>query len=39
HDETNECKEGDRVQISEGRPISKNKSWSVVSVVQRSADK
>ncbi len=39
HDETNECKEGDRVQIAEGRPISKNKSWSVVSVVERAADK
>ncbi len=39
HDETNQCKEGDRVQIQEGRPISKNKSWSVVSVIERAADK
>jgi small subunit ribosomal protein S17 len=39
HDETNQCKEGDRVQIAEGRPISKNKSWSVVSVIERAADK
>jgi len=30
---------GDRVTISECRPISKNKSWSVVSVVERAADK
>ena len=39
HDASNECKSGDRVAISEGRPISKNKSWSVVNVVERSADK
>ena len=39
HDETNQCKLGDRVTISECRPISKNKSWSVVSVVERAADK
>jgi small subunit ribosomal protein S17 len=39
HDAKNECKKGDRVQISEGRPISKNKSWSVVNVVDRAADK
>ena len=38
HDATNECMAGDRVQISECRPISKNKSWSVVNVVER-ADK
>jgi small subunit ribosomal protein S17 len=39
HDATNECKSGDRVAIAESRPISKNKSWSVVNVVERSADK
>ena len=39
HDAANECKPGDRVAISECRPISKNKSWSVVNVVERSADK
>jgi small subunit ribosomal protein S17 len=39
HDAANECKQGDRVAISECRPISKNKSWSVVNVVERSADK
>jgi small subunit ribosomal protein S17 len=39
HDENNECKAGDVVQIAEGRPISKNKSWSVVSVIERAADK
>ena len=39
HDANNECKAGDRVAITEGRPISKNKSWSVVNVVERAADK
>ena len=39
HDAANECKSGDRVAISECRPISKNKSWSVVNVVERSTDK
>ncbi len=38
HDANNECKPGDRVTISEGRPISKNKSWTVVGVVERAAD-
>jgi small subunit ribosomal protein S17 len=33
HDETNQCKEGDVVAISECRPISKNKSWRVVEIV------
>lgn len=35
HDENNECKSGDRVTISECRPVSKHKAWQVVSVVQR----
>ena len=39
HDASNECKPGDRVAISECRPISKNKSWQVVSVIERAADK
>ena len=39
HDASNECKPGDRVAISECRPISKSKSWSVVNVVERAADK
>ena len=38
HDAGNECKPGDRVTISECKPISKNKSWEVVSVVERAAD-
>ena len=39
HDAANECKAGDRVAISECRQISKHKAWSVVDVVERSADK
>ncbi len=39
HDGANECKLGDRVAITDGRPISKNKSWSVVNVLERAADK
>ena len=31
HDETNQFKTGDKVQIIECRPISKNKKWMVVS--------
>ncbi len=39
HDATNECKEGDRVAISECRPISKNKAWEVVNVIESATDK
>ena len=38
HDASNECKPGDRVSISECKPVSKNKSWEVVNVVERAAD-
>jgi small subunit ribosomal protein S17 len=34
HDESNQVKEGDMVEIQEGRPISKTKAWSVTRVVQ-----
>lgn len=34
HDETNQAKEGDVVEIQEGRPISKTKAWTVTRVVQ-----
>ncbi len=30
HDENNRCKNGDRVQIVETAPISKNKRWAVL---------
>jgi small subunit ribosomal protein S17 len=39
HDANNECKAGDRVSISECKPISKNKSWAVVEVVERAVDR
>ena len=39
HDANNECKQGDRVAISECRPVSKNKSWAVVDIVERAADR
>ena len=37
HDAENECNEGDRVAISECRPLSKNKAWRVVEVVEKAA--
>ena len=39
HDQDNTCKPGDRVAIAECKPISKNKSWFVVNVVERAADR
>ena len=38
HDENNECRNGDRVAISECRPIAKNKSWRVVDIVERAPE-
>jgi len=35
HDDTNDCHEGDRVVITECRPLSKDKSWRVTQVVSR----
>ena len=35
HDENNECKEGDKVLITETRPLSKNKRWRLVSIIER----
>ncbi|OSZ30274.1 30S ribosomal protein S17 [Alcaligenes faecalis] len=34
HDETNQYNEGDTVEISEGRPISRSKSWTVVRLIE-----
>ena len=36
HDEKNQSKTGDRVEIAECRPISKTKSWVLLRVVQQS---
>ncbi len=35
HDEKNECRVGDTVQIRETRPLSRRKRWRVVRVVSR----
>jgi len=35
HDEANDAREGDRVRISETRPLSKQKHWRVVEVLER----
>ncbi len=34
HDEKNECKVGDKVEIMETRPLSKLKRWRVIRVVE-----
>ncbi|HRL21968.1 30S ribosomal protein S17 [Alcaligenes sp. SDU_A2] len=34
HDENNQYNEGDTVEISEGRPISRSKSWTVVRLIE-----
>ena len=34
HDEKNESKKGDRVEIAECRPISKTKSWTLLRVLE-----
>ncbi|NOS78404.1 MAG: 30S ribosomal protein S17 [Nitrospira sp.] len=35
HDEQNVCKIGDRVRMVETRPISKDKHWRVIEVIQK----
>jgi len=38
HDENNDAKVGDTVIISESRPLSKRKRWSLVRIVERAAE-
>lgn len=38
HDEKNECKMGDLVSLMETRPLSKDKRWRVVSVLERTTN-
>lgn len=38
HDENNECKIGDKVKIVETRPLSKDKRWKLVEIVEKSAE-
>ena len=35
HDEKNECNVGDTVSIMETRPLSKDKRWRVVSIIEK----
>jgi small subunit ribosomal protein S17 len=35
HDEKNECNIGDIVRIQETRPLSKNKNWRLVEIIER----
>ena len=35
HDETNDAREGDKVRVAETRPLSKNKRWRLVEVLER----
>ena len=35
HDENNECKVGDTVKVMETRPLSKDKRWRLVEIMER----
>ncbi|MCR4661060.1 MAG: 30S ribosomal protein S17 [Clostridia bacterium] len=35
HDENNECGVGDKVRIAETRPLSKDKRWRVVEIIEK----
>ncbi len=35
HDEQNQCQEGDVVAITSCRPLSKNKTWKLVDIIDR----
>ena len=35
HDEKKECSEGDKVRIAETRPLSRNKCWRVVEIIEK----
>jgi len=35
HDENNECKAGDKVRVMETRPLSKEKRWRLVEIIER----
>ena len=37
HDEENQCKAGDRVRISETRPLSRTKRWKVTEILNRTS--
>lgn len=35
HDENNECRVGDRVEVMETRPLSKDKHWRLVQIIEK----
>ena len=35
HDENNECKVGDKVKVMETRPLSKDKRWRLVEIIEK----
>ena len=35
HDENNECRVGDRIRIMETRPLSKDKRWRLVEIIEK----
>jgi small subunit ribosomal protein S17 len=35
HDENNECRAGDRVRVMETRPLSKDKRWRLVEIIEK----
>ncbi len=35
HDENNECNIGDRVRVMETRPLSKDKHWRLVEIIEK----
>ena len=35
HDEKNECRVGDRVEVMETRPLSKDKRWRLVEIIEK----
>jgi small subunit ribosomal protein S17 len=35
HDENNECNIGDRVKVMETRPLSKDKRWRLLSIIEK----
>ena len=35
HDENNQCSVGDRVKVMETRPLSKDKNWRVVQIIEK----
>ena len=38
HDENNECKIGDLVEIEESKPYSKDKTWRLLKIIRKTGD-